>query len=61
MLSFEQCKKILNSEEKQYTEQEIIEIRDILNQLAKADVKLFKQLQYERREKSNNLFKGINN
>jgi len=61
MLSFEECKKILNSEEKQYTDQEIIEIRDILNQLAKADVNLFKQIQYEGREKGNNLFKGIDN
>lgn len=60
MLSFEQCKKILNSEEKQYSDTEVTTIKDLLNRLAKADLELFRQMQYENRKKSNHLFKGIN-
>ena len=53
MLSNERCKQILNQKEKKYSDQEIQFIKDILYQLAKADIELFKRLRNGNREKSN--------
>jgi hypothetical protein len=53
MLSNERCKEILNKKEKKYTDEQVQQIKDVLYQLAKADVELFKRLRNENREKSN--------
>lgn len=41
------CKRILNAEENKYTDEEIIQIRDYLYQLAEIECRYFKQWQAE--------------
>ena len=41
------CKRILNAEENKYTDEEIIQIRDYLYQLAEIECRYFKQRQAE--------------
>jgi len=47
MISFSTCKKILNSNGNQYTDEEIYKIRDYLYQLAEIQCRHFEQWQQE--------------
>lgn len=55
MLSFEQCKQVLNSGDKKYSDEKIIKIREFLYQLAKVDVEFYKFSKNEKRTKSNSV------
>ena len=44
-LNLDTCKRILNAEESKYTDEEIIQIRDYLYQLAEIECRYFKQWQ----------------
>lgn len=47
MISIAECKRILNNDNHQYTDDEIIEIRDLLYQLAGLEIKNRNQYKYD--------------
>lgn len=49
-LDLETCKRILNAEGQEYSDQEIIRIRDYLYQLAEIECRYFKQWQNEQND-----------
>ncbi len=49
-LDLETCKRILNAEGQEYSDQEIIRIRDYLYQLAEIECRYFKQCQNEQND-----------
>ena len=49
-LDLETCKRILNAEENEYSDEEIIRIRDYLYQLAEIECRYFKQWQNEQND-----------
>ena len=49
-LDLETCKRILNAEEHEYSDKEIIQIRDYLSQLAEVECRYFKQWQAEQND-----------
>ena len=49
-LDLDTCKRILNAGENEYSDQEIIRIRDYLYQLAEIECRYFKQWQAEQNE-----------
>ena len=49
-LDLETCKRILNVEENEYSDEEIIRIRDYLYQLAEIECRYFKQWQAEQND-----------
>lgn len=46
-LDLDTCKRILNAEGNEYTDEEVIQIRDYLYQLAEVECRYFKQWQAE--------------
>ena len=58
MLSFEQCKEILNSEEKKYTDEEVKIVMNMIQLLVKADIELLHKLQTNNGQESNHLLAG---
>lgn len=57
MLGKEKCFKILNTNKKKYTEEEVIAIRDTLFQLGYIEYELSQKLNSDG---CNNIYKGIN-
>ena len=57
MLSLDNCKKILNRSGKQYSEEEVKRIRDLLYKLARLEFNIYKKKENEKR---NHLHKSIN-
>jgi hypothetical protein len=49
-LDLETCKRVLNAEENEYSDEEIIRIRDYLYQLAEIECRYFKQWQAEQND-----------
>jgi|JI8StandDraft_1071087.scaffolds.fasta_scaffold566017_2 ribosomal protein S6 len=45
MLSLEECKRMLQENGAQYSDEEVLRIRDLLYEIAKLDLELFHQLQ----------------
>jgi hypothetical protein len=60
MLSLEECKRILNTKDQKYTDEEIQKIRNFLYQLAKADVQQFTISTNGKQKEGNNILTGIN-
>ena len=59
MLSIEQCKKILKNDLKNYTDEEVRQIRDLLYKVGHLDYLLYQQKQAEDAER-HHLHQGIN-
>lgn len=60
MLSLEECKRILNTKDQKYTDEEIQKIINFLYQLAKVDVEQFTISTNGKQKESNLILKGIN-
>lgn len=58
MLTIEECRKILNKDGIEYTEEEIREIRDVLILFTELSIENLNRIQYD--EKLRNLYKSIN-
>ena len=56
MLSFEECKEILNSEEKKYTDEEVKIVMNVIHLLVKADIELINKIKNDKRKEGNYLF-----
>lgn len=61
MLNLEKCKKILQKDSKKnYTDEEVKQIRDLLYKIGELDYQIFKTLKPSQHGKCNTVHKGIN-
>lgn len=59
MVEIEKCKDILNTEERQYSNEQILQIRAFLYQMAELEFEIYRKKRDEQAEKENTtLFKG---
>lgn len=60
MLNLEKCKKVLQQNGKNYTDEEVKQIRDLLYKMGNLDYLMFNHLKTIQDEKCNHIHKGIN-
>jgi hypothetical protein len=60
MLSIEQCKKILKESGKNYTDEQVKQIRQVIYKMANLDYQLFVTQKAKKDANCNHLHKGIN-
>ena len=58
MLNLDVCKKILNRNEEKYSDEQILQIRDLLLLYSKIQIDSLKVLENEK--ESNHLYQGVN-